>query len=106
MATLDSLFREYLARIEPDPKATERAATAHDDLRSDLEKDVEYGPYVAKTRLSGSYGRQTAILGIKDVDVIVQTTLTIAQLEKLAKEGESPLSTAKQITHMRASTAT
>lgn len=90
MATLDGLFKEYLARIEPDAKAVERAATAHDGLRTDLEKDETYGPYIAKTMLSGSYGRQTAILGIKDVDVIVQTTFTEAMLEDMATEDESP----------------
>ncbi|HNS49867.1 MAG TPA: hypothetical protein PKO09_01660 [Anaerolineae bacterium] len=89
MATLDDLFREFLSTIEPSEAAVTRAKTAHEDLRKDLEKDETYGPYVARTLLSGSYGRHTAIQHIKDVDVIIQTTFTKEILREKKREDES-----------------
>lgn len=90
MATLDDLFREYLHRVQPDKNAVKRASKAHKPLREELEKDESYGPHVAKTMLSGSYGRGTATFYIKDVDVILQTTFTreLLQAEKRDDETE------------------
>lgn len=89
MATLDDLFKEYLCRIEPLEKAVKRAVNAHKPLREDLEKDSVYGPFVVRTILSGSYGRDTAIFWIKDVDVIIQTSFTINDLRERCREGET-----------------
>jgi hypothetical protein len=89
MATLDDLFWEFLSSIEPSEAAVDRAVAAHSDLRKDLEKDETYGSYVARTILSGSYGRDTAIMHIKDVDVIVQTTFTQDDLREKKRESET-----------------
>lgn len=89
MATLDDLFKEYLRRIEPSEQAVTRAKESHGPLREDLEKDEAYGSYVTRTILSGSYGRDTAILYIKDVDVIIQTTLTRANLREKKRKDET-----------------
>lgn len=89
MTTLNDLFREYLSRIEPSSLAVTRAKSAHEPLRDDLIKDEVYGKYVHKTLLSGSYGRDTAILGIKDVDVIIETSFTRQDLQDMAKNGET-----------------
>lgn len=89
MATLDDLFTEFLAAIEPSEAAVARAKAAHEDLRKDLERDEVYGPYVERTLLSGSYGRQTAIQHIKDVDVIIQTTFTTTLLQEKKRTAET-----------------
>ena len=80
MTTIDDLFKEYLRRIQPSDQAVTRAAESHVPLRDDLEADEEYGPFVEKTMLSGSYGRNTATFGIKDVDVIIKTKFTLIDL--------------------------
>lgn len=80
MTTMDDLFKEYLRRIQPPEQAVKRAADSHGPLRDDLEADDEYGPFVESTMLSGSYGRNTSIFGIKDVDVIIKTKFTLADL--------------------------
>ena len=89
MATMDDLFREYLGKIEPSDEAVARASNAHNPLREDLEKDEVYGPYVAKTLVSGSYGRDTSIFSIKDVDVIIETTFTEGILQEKKKDDET-----------------
>lgn len=89
MANLDSLFKEYLSRIEPSETAVKRAKAAHEPLREDLENDTQFGPYVSRTLLSGSYGRDTAIFSIKDVDVIIQTTFTRQGLWREKLDGET-----------------
>lgn len=93
MATLDDLFEQYLSAtppsIEPPSAAVKRAVAAHKDLREDLEKDEKYGPYVARSFLSGSYGRHTAIRYIKDVDVIIQTTFTKEYLAENKRKSET-----------------
>jgi hypothetical protein len=89
VATVDSLFKNYLRLIEPSEEAVERAAFAHGPLRADLAKDPEYGPYVERTLLSGSYGRDTATFFIKDVDIIVQTNFTLEDLNKQQLSGET-----------------
>jgi len=89
MTTLDDLFKEYLSAIEPSEAAVNRAVDAHKELRKDLEKDEKYGPSVERTLLSGSYGRDTAILYIKDVDVIIQTTFTQEDLREKKRQSET-----------------
>ena len=90
MSTLDDLFHKYLAdSVEPSDKAVKRAVAAHTDFREDLEKDETYGPYVQRTLLSGSYGRDTAIHHIKDVDVIIQTTFTRGSLQSKKRADET-----------------
>ncbi|MBN1875005.1 MAG: hypothetical protein JXA33_12305 [Anaerolineae bacterium] len=89
MTTLDDLFVEYLGRIEPKQIAVKRAKESHDPLRKDLENDEIYGPFVIRTLLSGSYGRDTATFFIKDVDVIIQTSLRETDLQERARQDET-----------------
>ena len=89
MSTLDDLFRQYLSSIEPSALAVSRAQAAHGPLREDLEKDATYGAYLCKTLLSGSYGRGTSILYIKDVDVIIETTFTSKDLQDKKRQDET-----------------
>ena len=89
MTTIDELFTKYLQSIMPDDRAVERAKTAHADLRDDLKTDEELGQSIARTLLSGSYGRDTATHGIKDVDIIVQLTLTQAEVRSRKYENET-----------------
>lgn len=89
MVSLNDLFAEYLKRIEPPSVAVKRAQSAHQPLRDDLAKDDIYGPFIEKTLLSGSYGRDTAIFFIKDVDVIIQTTFTQSSLQEKKRQGEN-----------------
>lgn len=89
MTTVDDLFRAYLKGIQPDPKAIERAYTAHSDLREALSKDETFGPLVVGTILSGSYGRDTSILDIKDVDILVKTNLTTEYLRLNKRDSET-----------------
>lgn len=89
MATLDNLFLQYLHQIEPSDEAVERAANSHNPLREDLEKDEQYGTFVIRTLLSGSYGRCTSTFFIKDVDVIIQTSFTKLYLQTNKRASES-----------------
>jgi len=89
MTTIDELFTKYLQSIMPDDRAVERAKTAHADLRDDLGADEELGESIARTLLSGSYGRDTATHGIKDVDIIVQLTLTQEEVRSMKHENET-----------------
>lgn len=90
MESLDTLFRDYLRDcVMPFGKAVERAVKAHSDLRKDLEADEKFGKFIVRTLLSGSYGRDTAIRAIKDVDIIVQLNLSLADLQTLAKKDET-----------------
>ena len=90
METLDTLFRDYLKDcIMPFDKAVTRAIKAHSDLRTDLEADEKFGKFIVRTLLSGSYGRDTAIRAIKDVDIVVQLDLSLADLQSLAKQDET-----------------
>lgn len=89
MATMDDLFTSYLRSILPYDRAVDRAKKAHTDLRKDLEADEILGPYIARTLLSGSYGRDTATHGIKDVDIIIQLTYTIVDIQKMKRSSET-----------------
>lgn len=89
MATMDRLFTDYLKSIMPYDRAVKRAIAAHTDLRKDLEADPILGSYIPRTLLSGSYGRDTATHGIKDVDIIIQLTLTIADIQRMKRQSET-----------------
>lgn len=82
MTTMDELFEKYLNQIEPTEEAVARASDSHNPLREDLEKDEKFGPFVDSSMLSGSYGRDTSIFTIKDVDVILKTTFTKEDLRE------------------------
>jgi hypothetical protein len=86
---MNDLFLEYLTSIEPYPKAIKRAQIAHDSLREDLKADPILGPRMLNSFLSGSYGRSTAIKGIKDVDIIIPLDYTFTELSELCKQGET-----------------
>lgn len=90
MESLDALFKNYLKDyVMPFDEAVERAIKAHSDLRKDLEADEKLGPSIVRTLLSGSYGRDTAIRAIKDVDIVVQLKLSLADLQALARKNET-----------------
>lgn len=89
MTTLNELFIEYLGAIEPYPKAVERAQVAYKSLRDDLQADDGLGPRLLNSLLSGSYGRCTAIRGIKDVDIVLPLNYTFDELSQLCKPGET-----------------
>ena len=73
MALVKALFSEYITAIEPDTKAKRQAAKAHVIPRDFLQSDDEFGEYVIDSFLYGSYRRQTATHGIKDVDIMLIT---------------------------------
>lgn len=68
---LNSYFSGLLASIEPSVSSVTTAKTAHESLRSLLQQDDEVSQADPDTYLAGSYGRHTAIKGIKDVDIIL-----------------------------------
>lgn len=72
---LDSYFRGLLTSIEPDPSSVSVAKESHETLRSLLQKDEEVSQADPESFLAGSYGRNTAIKDIKDVDVILMIDL-------------------------------
>lgn len=77
MAQVKTLFGEYLAAIEPDTEAKRLAAEAHNVPRDFLKDDADFGEYVVDSFLYGSYKRQTATHGIKDVDIMLITNFDI-----------------------------
>ena len=68
---LPSHFEKFLSNIEPTYNQKNEASTGHTTLRLRLEKDEKYKDYFQDSFLSGSYGRDTAIRPIKDVDIII-----------------------------------
>jgi len=66
-------FEKFLSNIEPTTNQKSDASTGHNVLRSRLEKDDGYKNYFLDSFVSGSYGRDTAIRPINDVDIIVIT---------------------------------
>ena len=72
---LNSYFVGLLGSIEPNSTSVASAKTAHETLRSQLEKDDEASQANPDTYLTGSYGRATAIKDIKDVDTIMMIDL-------------------------------
>lgn len=73
MAKLNTLFEKFLSDINPDEKAVEYAAEAHQRVRKALEVDEKFKEYVENSFLYGSYKRHTAVGDIKDVDIVVLT---------------------------------
>jgi hypothetical protein len=63
-------FKSLLSVIEPGTQHVKDAKAAHEKVREELEADEESKEAHKDTFLSGSYARSTAILDIKDVDVI------------------------------------
>ena len=72
---LNSYFDGLLGAIEPNSTSVTTAKTAHETLRSQLQKDEDVSQADPDSFLSGSYGRSTAIKDIKDVDIIVMIDL-------------------------------
>ena len=68
---LPTHFQKFLSNIEPTTNQKAEASTGHATLRTRLEKDDEYKTFFQDSFLSGSYGRNTAIRPIKDVDIII-----------------------------------
>jgi len=64
-------FDTFLSNIEPTQNQKEEASTGHITLRERLQRDDKFREYYLDSFVSGSYGRDTAIRPIKDVDIIV-----------------------------------
>ena len=73
--TLESYFDGLACAIEPKRESVTIAKIAHEDLRSLLQSDEEVSKTEPNTYLAGSYGRDTAIKDIKDVDIILLINL-------------------------------
>lgn len=73
MAKLNSLFQQFLSKIEPNDKAVDYASDAHTRVRQCLAKDEKFKEYLKDSFLYGSYKRHTAVGEIKDVDIVVLT---------------------------------
>jgi hypothetical protein len=80
--TLIYHFGELLKAIEPPPERKEAAQTIPADVRHFLKKSTSYPTVSPHSRLTGSYGRSTAIHEIKDVDIVV--------FVPMAEDGERP----------------
>jgi len=75
---LKSYFDKFLSNIEPTANQKAEASTGHKTLRSRLEQDDDYKKCFRDSFISGSYGRDTAIRPINDVDIIIITNHTDA----------------------------
>ncbi|MFN8861973.1 MAG: SMODS domain-containing nucleotidyltransferase [Gemmatimonadaceae bacterium] len=71
MATLNSLFEQFLSNIEPDAETRAEAIKAHEPVRDWLASHDSFGAVHVETFLAGSYRRRTSITPIKDVDIVV-----------------------------------
>ncbi len=71
MATLKSLFVEFLSKIEPDEDTRAEAINAHEPVRAWLANHKTFGAVHVDTFLAGSYRRRTSVTPIKDVDIVV-----------------------------------
>jgi tRNA nucleotidyltransferase (CCA-adding enzyme) len=70
MASMRYHFQALLKRVNPSGDRLRVAAQLPGDLRDWLQ-DHEFVTSYPHSRLSGSYSRDTAILNIKDVDVLL-----------------------------------
>jgi len=70
---LTTHFSKFLSNIEPTYYQKSEASTGHETPRSRLRVDEDYREFFQDSFLSGSYGRDTAVRPINDVDVIVIT---------------------------------
>ena len=73
MNPLNSQFDEFRKNIEPPMAYKKIAAKADDPVREHLESHDSFAEHHKSTYLYGSYRRQTSILNIKDVDIVVVT---------------------------------
>jgi len=73
---LPSHFAKFLSNIEPTYSQKSEASTGHNTLRSRLKDDKDFKSIFKDSFLSGSYGRDTAIRPINDVDIIIITIFT------------------------------
>ncbi len=71
MATLNTLFTEFLSNIEPDKDTRAEAIDAHEPVREWLANHETFGAVHVETFLAGSYRRRTSVTPIKDVDIVV-----------------------------------
>jgi hypothetical protein len=71
MATLNVLFEEFLANIEPNADTRADAIKAHEEVRDWLAGHETFGGVHVETFLAGSYRRRTSVAPIKDVDIVV-----------------------------------
>jgi len=71
MATLNSLFTDFLSNIEPDEDTRAEAIDAHEPVREWLANHKTFGAVHVETFLAGSYRRRTSVTPIKDVDIVV-----------------------------------
>lgn len=81
MAELILQFAKAKSNVEASEKDKAHAAAAHQDVRAHLEADETLASCGIDTVLIGSYKRQVAISGIKDVDVL-------SKLSKLRRDVE------------------
>lgn len=79
MATLPTLFREFLQNIRPTAAQLDDYQTGHKTLRKRLRDDEDLSPYYVGDFLQGSYRRRTALRPIggekSDVDIIFVTNI-------------------------------
>lgn len=73
ITTLEGQFDDALARLELGEKR-KRVESAHTEIRTHLESDVQLRAWGIHTVLIGSYARHTAIYPGKDVDVFAKLT--------------------------------
>lgn len=70
MTDFEPLLRSIAAGVEPTRTQKDNAARSHNNLRKLLQSG-QFGNRVLDSYLSGSYSRDTAIIPIDDVDVVV-----------------------------------
>lgn len=70
---LPAYFNIFLQNIEPTTNQKQEASTGHTTCRTRLSTDKDYCKYFCDSFLSGSYGRQTSVRPINDVDIIIIT---------------------------------
>ena len=91
MATLRFAFTALLTNVNPPAERAEKAQRLPGEVREWL-KDHDFDTKAPHSRLIGSYGRQTAVTEIKDVD-----TLLLLPTEALNRTPESILRELKAI---------
>lgn len=84
MASLDSHFRDFLARIRPTKAQHDDCRNGHKRLTDRLNADEGLKPVIVSTFLQGSYRRSTAVRPLGDsrrldVDVVAVTRLSSAE---------------------------
>lgn len=73
-------FNKFLKRLNPSPTNVRVASSAHSSIRSLIEdKNGSAGDLRIRSFIQGSYGRDTAIHSINDVDVVALCSLSYTQ---------------------------